>query len=264
MNSQSVIELIFAALGGGVTVKILDVIYQEIRNRSDRTRSARAFVDQHLDQVIKAADELSGKIASLAREDFRGLKGIKEDEITLSNSDFSSVIYLFARFWANLEAVRIESRSIDVMSDPRGKAFSEFVDCLESGRVRIVDRISQRAIGELMLLTQSGSASVRPFIEFITIIEGDKSAQRWVKPAVKVLTRSNHRRERQLIIQYGIILQAMIDELDPKRRVSRPRPVNFNKTTKKTWRDLKYRVFGQYLRRVKEPYKYIGPPKRRP
>ena len=45
--------------------------YQEVRRGSERRRTARRFVDEHLDPVLKAADELVGKLRSLAMADFK-------------------------------------------------------------------------------------------------------------------------------------------------------------------------------------------------
>jgi hypothetical protein len=48
------LQLFFAALGGGLTVKVVDIIYQEVRRRLETTRSATRFVDEH--PLLKAAD----------------------------------------------------------------------------------------------------------------------------------------------------------------------------------------------------------------
>jgi hypothetical protein len=66
-------KLITAALGGGLTVKLFDIVYQEIRRHFDQSQSAKRFVDEHLDPLLKAADELVGKLRSLADDDFKEL-----------------------------------------------------------------------------------------------------------------------------------------------------------------------------------------------
>ena len=142
-------ELLAAALGGGITVKALDIAYQELRHRSERSRSAVRFVDEHLDPLLKAADELVGKLRSLAESDFRRLHDIPGDVDFLGSPDFSSLLYLFGRFWARIEILRQQGLSVAMSRDERGKRLQSFLDCLESRRVRIVDRISQRAVGEI-------------------------------------------------------------------------------------------------------------------
>jgi hypothetical protein len=42
-------KLLTAAFGGGLIVKVLDILYQEIRRVLERSQSARRFVDEHLD-----------------------------------------------------------------------------------------------------------------------------------------------------------------------------------------------------------------------
>src|ERR1019366_1020050 len=138
------VKLLTAALGGGATVKALDILYQEVRRHFEDFKSAKRFVDQHLDPLLKSADELFGKLRSLADEDFKGLHGVNLDLNRIENHDFSSLMYLLAKFWAQIEIIRQEA--VAIVKDVRGRRLQSFMDCLESRRVRIVDRISQRAV----------------------------------------------------------------------------------------------------------------------
>ncbi len=52
------LRLLGAGLLGALLVKLLEIGYQEMRRGSERRRTARRFVDEHLDPVLKAADEL--------------------------------------------------------------------------------------------------------------------------------------------------------------------------------------------------------------
>ncbi|MBI3043490.1 MAG: hypothetical protein HYY78_11785 [Betaproteobacteria bacterium] len=253
-----------AALGGGLTVKLLDILYQEIRYRSDRKRTAKKFVDEHLDPLLKASDELVGKLRSLAEQDFSGLRKITPKNITLESAEFASLLYLFARFWAQVEILRRQGLSVAMSEDPRGNKLQNLLSCLESRRIRVVDRIAQRAVGEVMLREQHGVQDSMPFILFVKTYETDESARHWLQPLVTVLSRVGHTRERQLLLQYGIVLHALIDTLDPKHLLTRSRPSFPGKLTKESRQELNYRVFGQYLTFVKDREKYLGPPKRRP
>lgn len=256
------IKLLVAAFGGGLTVKLLDILYQEIRRRSERSQSAQRFVDEHLDPLLKAADELVGKLRSLADEDFKSLRGINPRADRLENHDFSSLLFLLAKLWANIEIIRHEGLSIAIVKDTRGQRLQNFMDCIESRKVRIVDRISQRAVGELMLTRRDGVLETIHFIEFVRLIECDPEARRWVSPVTRVLSRTQHTSVRQRLLQYGAVIHAMIDTLDPDHLVTRDRPSYPHKLSKKSWRDLKYRVFGLYLKFIPNPGKYLGPPKR--
>ncbi len=130
--------------------------------------------------------------------------------------------------------------------------------------VRLVDRMSQRAIAESILIRRDGDTEVMAFIDFVRKFEDGDDDRRWLDPVVRILTRTKHTSVRQKLLQYGAVLHAMIDTLDPKHRVTRDRPAYTGKLSKRTWRNLKYRVFGVYLTSVANPEKYLGPPKRRP
>jgi hypothetical protein len=76
-------QLAGTALGSALTVKILDIIYLEIRHRLDKSQTATRFVDEHLDPLLKAADELVGKLQALGREDFLPLRHITQKGRTI-------------------------------------------------------------------------------------------------------------------------------------------------------------------------------------
>jgi hypothetical protein len=255
------VQLLTAALGGGFTVKALDIIYQEFRHWFERSRSAERFVDEHLDPLLKSADELVGKLRALAERDFRGLGNTKADTERLQSPEFSSVLFLFARFWARIEIVRHQG-SVAITQTKRGKQLQDFLDCLESRRMRMVDRITQRAAGEVMIRWQNGHPDTVTFVEFVKTFESDAEIRRWISPLALVISRVGHTYERQRILQYGTVVHALIDTLDPKHQVTRTRPSYPNKLTRRSWRDLKYRVFRRYLPFVSGTEKYVGTSKK--
>ena len=263
MATDEWLRLLAAALGGGLVVKFLDILYAEFRRRSEKSEAAERFVDEHLDPLLKSADELVGKLVSLAGEDFRSLRDVDPNADRFENNDFVSLIFLMAKFWANIEIIRREGLSVSIVKDVRGQRLQSFMDCIESRGVRIVDRISQRAVGELMLTDRKdGPVETVLFVDFVRSLETRLEAQRWLLPVAHVLSRTRHTSERQKLLRYGIVIHAMIDSLDPDHQVTRLRPSYPNKLSKKSWRDLKYRIFGRYLKFVSKPEKYLGPPKR--
>jgi hypothetical protein len=251
-------QLFAAALGGGFTVKLLDIAYQEFRHRKTRSLTAEEFVDQHLGPLLKTADELVGKLRSLAEVDFKPIHRVEPDENCLSNHEFSSLLYLFGRFWARIELVRHKGLSVNMGKDKRGAELQHFLDCLESRRVRIVDRILQRAVGEVFV---SNDDTVS-FVGFVHNFQDDPKSRQWIMPLAKFLSRTEHTTERQRLLQYGTVLHALIDTLDSKHLVTRERPALPNKLSQRSWADLNYRVFGLYLKFVSNRQKYIGPPKK--
>ena len=258
------LKLFMAGCAGGVIGALLNIGYTEYSRRSDRARSARKFVDENLDPVLKAADELVGKLVSLAKDDFRSIHNVSQQVQPAANKDFNSLLFLLANFWAHIEIFRHEGLTISVTRDKRGKRFQDFMNCLESRKIRVVDRISQRAVGELMRTDDGSSNMTTTFIEFMQLLEPNCEGQRWLSPVIRFLSRTRHTHERQKILQFGIVIHTMIDKLDPDHVVTRARPSYPHKLSKKSRNHLKYRVFGQYLHFVANPQKYLGPPKRRP
>lgn len=98
MDTDEWLRLLAAALAGGLIVKFLDILYAEFRRRSERSEAAKRFVDEHLDPLLKAADELVGKLVSLAGEDFKSLRDVDPNVSRLENNDFVSLIFLMAKF----------------------------------------------------------------------------------------------------------------------------------------------------------------------
>ena len=177
------LQLFAAALGGGLTVKLVDIIYQEVRRRFDQTKTATKFVDEHLDPLLKAADEVVGKLHSLATEDFKTLVDRELNLNPVLDNDFGGLIYLFGRFWARIEIIRQEALSVAITKDKRGAMLQNFLACLELRRIRIVDRTSQRAIGELMVKGASDYRRTISYIEFIRTVETNEDARRWGRTA---------------------------------------------------------------------------------
>ena len=254
--------LLGAGLLGALMVKFLDIIYQELRRGSERRRTARRFVDEHLDPVLKAADELVGKLRSLAMADFKTLRA--RHATHERNHDLVDILYLMARLWASLELFRGGSQTVSVVRDKRGKRLTAFANCLESRRIRIVRRSSQRAVAELALVRVDGGEEVIRFVDFVRRFEEDEEVQRWLSPLERTITRMEHTADRQRLLRYGIVVHAMIDTLDPDHKVSRNRRSYPDKLSYKSWNELERRVFRVYLKFVKGSQKYLGPPRRRP
>ncbi len=258
MADQNWLSLFGAALGGGVTVKLLDIFYQEYRSwRANHADNAKT-VDERLEPLLRAADELVGKLRSLAEQDFIPIKGA--DPMNMEDVGFSSLVFLFLQFWSEVEIVRFRGLSSAVARSQRGRQTQAFLTCLESRRVRLIDRMSQRALGEIAL----SDGKTFNFVNFIKSYDEDPYMKRWLTPLVELLSKTHQVNVRQKVLQYATVVHAMIDTLDKEHVVTNARPATPNKLNGKSWNDLNYRVFGLYLKFVKDRQKYIGPPKRRP
>ena len=259
MSETNWIQLFVSAVLGGLTVKLLDIGYQEYQARKAKSTKAEELVDLHLDPLLKSADELVGKVRALAEADFKPIHNANADEECLKNTEFGGLLYLFGCFFAQVEIIRRKGMSVTMSKDPRGAQLSKIFDCLESRRVRIIDRIQQRAIGEAFL---NGNEQIT-YLDFVSSFEQDAGYRRWIIPISQLLSRTKHTTERQKLIRYITVIHALIDTIDPRHAVTRERPSMPNKLSKRSRNDLKYRVFGRYLDFVEKREKYLGPPKKK-
>jgi len=256
-SDVSWLQLSALALSSAFAVKVADILYQEFRRRKDKTSSATKFVDEHLDPLLKSADEVVGKLHSLATEDFKSLAD-KELALTpVADHDFGSLLYLFGRLWARIEILKLEGLAIAISEDPRGAMLQSFLACLESTKVRIVDRTAQRAIGEI-LMKATPPRGTMGYVEFVRSVETSEETRRWIEPLAHVFRRTHHTEDRQRLLQYGAVIHALIDCLDPRHLVTSDRPSNPNKLSERTRKALRYRVFGVYLTFVSDATKYVG------
>ncbi len=254
------LDLFSAALAGGIVAKAVEILYSEYRRRSEAEVTAKATVARHLDPILKAADELSGKLSSLAKDDFKELAQFRDFSIDADDLNrtvsVTNIGYLFAHFWARLEVFRKESLFVHISADETGRRLLEFMRCLESTRVRLVDRAWQRAMGESLIQRADGKSECLDFHQFVETFRTSEHFREWHKPLLLFVLKSNYTKERQLVLQYGVILHAFIDTLDPKHQSTRDRPPYPHKLTKKTKKSLRHRVFKVYLPSVKNAYRY--------
>lgn len=257
MNA-SWLDLLGAAFSGGIVVKLLDYIYQEYRHRSEARKSAKDVIDKHIDPILKSADELVGKIRSLAQSDFQEITKAtvpKEKDFDLW-IPYLNIIYLFAQFWSRFQILRTESLFVNLGTDDRGKKLLDFFRTLEGTRTRLVKRAWQRSMGEALLKQTSSGLCNLTYIEFVNCFLSKDGFHRWFQPLISSLTRINHISERQRLLTYGVIVHALIDTLDKEHLVTRDRPGWPNKLTKKSRRSLRFRIFKVYLPFVKNPKQY--------
>jgi hypothetical protein len=250
-------DLLLAALSGGVILKLAEYAYSEFRQRVATRKTARSLVAKHLDPLLKSADEVVAKIASLAREDFAEFRQAQQDSTRIADYiSHTSVLYLLGQFWARIQILRLESEYADLARDRQGRKIRAFFFALESRRNRLVERAWQRAIGECLIERAGGAYSVIPYREFVDRYMKDSRLREWFSPVSALLNRSQHTRMRQRLLVYGVLLNAFVETLDPKHEVARSRPPWPNKLSRKSRRELQHRVFRVYLAFVKRPERF--------
>ncbi|MBA2427872.1 MAG: hypothetical protein H0V60_12440 [Actinobacteria bacterium] len=257
------LQTLLAAALGGLTVKLLDIAWAAYIRRSEASASAKKIVARHLDPILKAADELVGKLCSLARKDFTGVVTRANVDRELG-VDFGNILYLFAQFWCRIEILRKESVYVEIGRDATGDKLRDFFACLESTGVRVVDRAYQRGIGEALITERgTGGFDCMSFHDFMEALgKPDATVKQWTHPLTAILwmacrgRSATNMQERQRVLLYGVVIHALIDTLDPEHETASHRPSYPNKLSKKTRKELQFRVFKTYLPFVKATEKY--------
>lgn len=253
MDNQSWWSLFAAAFSGAGSFAIIELIYKELKDWRGRRREHVRQVEISLEPLLRAADELAGKLRSLAEQDFLPIRS--KQDFTLGDTELASIVYLFVQFWAEVEIVRFNGLSVEIARSAKGKQTQTFFVCLQSRKLRLIDRISQRALGEAALI----NGRSMNFVEFVRSAGADPLTARWLAPILNILANLGEPEVRQRILQYFVVVHALVDTLDKDHTITRNRPGTPNKLNKNSRKSLNYRVFGVYLKFVEDRAKYIGP-----
>jgi endo-1,4-beta-mannosidase len=138
--------------------------------------------------------------------------------------------------------LRRESFHADLARNKKGKILLRFLRSLESRGVRLVDRAWQRAIGECVIAETGDKAEVIQFKSFVEQFESNARLREWLQPLEHSLRECSLPRARQRVLQYGVVVHALIDTLDPKHLTTTERPAYPNKLSEQAKRDLASRL----------------------
>lgn len=145
-----------------VAQRVFGSLFSELRGRWQSAVAARRVIDTQLDPLLKAADELQGKLRSLAEEDFRDFRALPNPVAQPKDLvNLCSTLYLIAQFWGRLEILRRESFHAELARNKKGEILLRFLRSLESRRVRLVDRAWQSHDHEENLPQPRGAVAVR-------------------------------------------------------------------------------------------------------
>ncbi|MFH1852454.1 MAG: hypothetical protein ABIA75_08925 [Candidatus Neomarinimicrobiota bacterium] len=249
------LKIIIALFSGGMLVKLFEYFY--VQKVNDR-KSAAQLINKNLDPILKAADELVGKIRYLAQSDFDEFSYTDRPE-GLEFSDWFTYldsIYLFVQLWARIQIMRLEGIYTNLALNKRGALLLAFIRALESSKNQIVKRGWQRGMGESLIKQINEKYYTITFAEFTDRFLAEAGFRRWFDPLIAILENLDYQDDRQTLLVYGIIIHAMINTLDEKHQVTGRKPGWANKLTGKSRRLLQYRIFQIYLPFVKNPRQY--------
>jgi len=247
-------KYIISIISGGVLLELAKLLYPDFKKIFNRRIDAKNVFNKHSDSILKSADELFGKIYSLAKEDFQTFTKYNQQSDEMNKI---YILYLFASFWASLGILKQESNYVHLARIRNGKRLLSFVTSYEAKKNRILERSYQRAIGESTILQNSSGLKIMSLYDFtIEYKNTDSNVRRMIEPLEISLFQTKDKEHRQKILLFGIIIHALIDFLDKKHSVVRDRKPYLNKLSIKTKDKLRLRIFNHYLPFVKKSYKY--------
>ncbi|TND06954.1 MAG: hypothetical protein FD123_3418 [Bacteroidetes bacterium] len=248
--------ILVSLVAGGFAWEIIKIGVPILQQMVEQKRTARKTLNQNLDPILKASDELYGKLVSLAREDFSGFAPKSDRAKPLSHNQ-KYVCYLFAQFWGRIEYIRIQSQYSSVSKLKKGGELLRFIYTCETKKFRILDRSMQRIIGEAMIKDENKTFRIMSLNEFMRKLDiPGTDIYKWVEHLAPVIKDSANEKTRQQILRYGIIIGALIEHFDPKHKIVLPRNVYVNKLTDKSRKFLQQELFKNYLPFVSEKERF--------
>lgn len=229
------------------------ILNQRLKNYSD---GRKAFYGS-LDPILKSADELYGKIYSLAKEDFATFINPSNSFSNDIDHNRKYVIYLFAQFWAQLEYIRLKSQYTSLSEFEKGRQLINYIETIESRSFRLLDRSVQRVIGEILISGASTSFRVMNLNDFIRQYDDVNSeVRKWATKIENILIQTHDKKIRQRILVFGVIVASLIDHLDPEHRIIHPNKVYKNKLNPTSKNVIRGNLLSHYLKFVKNKKNY--------
>jgi hypothetical protein len=255
MALKEILLAFIAGAGGALSVKAIELWIR----RSEKKETAKNIIKKNLDPILKATDDLVGKLYSLQRKDFLSMPKKADNHSIEKEIETTNLSYYFANFWARIQILRQESIYVNLNSTTEGKHLQNFIRTLEIKEVRLLDRALQRGIGESIIIkNNNGQLDTLNYFEFVEKYDQSARLKMWFEPLCLFFNNLSNCRSLQRTLVYGEIVHSLLDTLDSKHYYARKRPAWPNKLTKKNRKDLRFRIFKNYLPFVKNPEKYFN------
>lgn len=253
MSFNELVYALVAGAGGGLIIKLADHFFK----RQEKKVTAKNIIEKNLDPILKASDDLVGKLFDLQRKDFVNVFQKKEESTKGLVTEDLTLCYYFANFWGRIQILRQDSVYVNLNSTKIGKYLQSFFHMLESKDVRILERTLQRAIGESIIVRHDGQLNTMCYFDFWKkYYDEEDPLSNWFNPLFAFLQNLREGNNLQRLLIYGTVVHALLDTLDSKRYYSRERPAWPNKLSIKSRKELRFRFFGKYLTFVRKPKKY--------
>lgn len=247
---------ILTLLTGGVLWEAFKFFYPEVKNYFNQRKEARLILYNNLDLAIKSADELYGKIDSLAKEDFATFINTKHSNSNDPEHSQLFICYLFAQFWASLERIRHFSNYTSIARLKKGEKLLQFIQTIESRKFRLLDRSKQRIIAEGMLSFTGETFKILPLKSFLEILNNDEAFSKWIYELKDCLLNSRKIAIRQRVLVFGVIAAMFLDHFDKKHKVGRRRDIYKNKLRTESKKTIKHVLIKNYLPFIKKWNRY--------
>jgi hypothetical protein len=254
---DSIIKGLLAFVTGGAVWEGFKFLYPELKRSIETRRIANSTLYKNLDPILKSANELYGKLESLAKEDFSTFVNPIYSNASDTGQNRNYIYYLFSQFWAQIEYLRLESQYTALSRIKKGNQLLRFIDSLESRKYRLLDRSMQRIIGECLITQKDQRFRILSLNEFIVQYKDPTSnLYHWLKNLEILMLALSDKEKRQRILVYGVIVAALIDHYDPNHKTVRRRNIYLNKLTQKSRRWIKWPLLEQYLPFIKDKKRY--------
>jgi hypothetical protein len=254
--NEFIISLISLA-SGGVIWEVFKYFYPDIKRYFNSKIEAKNSFYTHLDPLLKASNELYGKLESLSKEDFSTF--IKNENSNSIDPEHNKkyVLYLFAQFWAQIEYIRLESQYTSLSKIKSGKELLRIIETIESRKYRILDRSIQRIIGECLITNDKQKFRILTLREFLDEVSNSNSSlAKWIIELDNFLDAVTDKEKRQKVLRFGIIVASLIDHFDPSYSIVRRRTIYVNKLSEKSKKMLKNNLYPHYLSFISGPSRY--------
>jgi hypothetical protein len=251
------VNTLLALVSGSAAWEGVKFFYPNISREIKTYKEAQKNLYESIDPILKAADELYGKMISIANEDFSTFTSEGTSTSTDIDLNRKYVYYLFAQFFAQLEYIRMKSQYSTISKIKKGRELLKFIETYESRNFRLVDRSIQRMIGESLIMNSTSSYKVMNLSQFyLNIHDASCKSNIWIKKIEDKLLATKNKEVRQSVLVFGVIVAAMINHFDPESRIVRSRKVYKNKLTHHSKIKISKILFTNYLPFVKKKEMY--------